>query len=38
MNRHLEPLVATTSLHIERDEPIAFGGVYRIATLIKPLR
>jgi ubiquinone/menaquinone biosynthesis C-methylase UbiE len=38
MNRHLEPLVATTSLQVERDEPIAFGGVYRIATLIKPLR
>jgi phosphatidylethanolamine/phosphatidyl-N-methylethanolamine N-methyltransferase len=38
MNRHLEPLVATTSLQVERDEPIAFGGVYRIATLIKPPR
>ena len=38
MNRHLEPLVATTSLQVERDEPIAFGGVYRIATLRKPLR
>jgi ubiquinone/menaquinone biosynthesis C-methylase UbiE len=38
MNRHLEPLVAKTTLAIECDEPIAFGGVYRIATLIKPPR
>ncbi len=35
MNRRLEPLVAKTSLHIDHDEPIAFGGVYRIATLVK---
>jgi ubiquinone/menaquinone biosynthesis C-methylase UbiE len=37
MNRCLEPLVAKTSLQIEHDEPAAFGGVYRIATLIKPV-
>jgi ubiquinone/menaquinone biosynthesis C-methylase UbiE len=36
MNRRLGPLVATTSLTREYDEPVAFGGVYRIATLRKP--
>jgi phosphatidylethanolamine/phosphatidyl-N-methylethanolamine N-methyltransferase len=35
MNRRLEPLVAKTSLRIDHDEPIAFGGIYRIATLVK---
>jgi ubiquinone/menaquinone biosynthesis C-methylase UbiE len=38
MNRRLEPLVAKTSLQIDHDEPIAFGGVYRIATLVKSRR
>lgn len=33
MNRRLGPLVATTSLRIEHDEPVAFRGLYRIATL-----
>lgn len=37
MNRRLEPLVASTSLLVELDEPVAFGGMYRIATLRKPL-
>lgn len=36
MNRRLGPLVATTTLTVEADEPVAFGGVYRIATLLKP--
>jgi ubiquinone/menaquinone biosynthesis C-methylase UbiE len=35
MNRRLGPLVATTQLVVEYDEPVAFGGVYRIATLLK---
>jgi hypothetical protein len=38
MNRRLEPLVATTSLHTEHDEPAAFGDVHRIATPVKPAR
>ena len=28
MNRRLEPLVAKTSLQVEHDEPIAFGGLF----------
>ena len=36
LNRRLGPLVASTPLVIERDEPIAFGGTYRIATLVRP--
>jgi ubiquinone/menaquinone biosynthesis C-methylase UbiE len=36
MNRRLGPLVARTALVVEHDEPAAFGGVYRIATLLKP--
>jgi hypothetical protein len=35
LNRRLGPLVATTPLVIEHDEPVAFGGTYRIATLVK---
>jgi ubiquinone/menaquinone biosynthesis C-methylase UbiE len=35
MNRRLGTLVAGTSLAVEHDEPVAFGGVYRIATLFK---
>lgn len=35
MNRRLAPIVAGTNLEIEHDEPVAFGGVYRIATLVK---
>lgn len=35
LNRRLGPLVRATRLAIEHDEPVAFGGVYRIATLRK---
>jgi phosphatidylethanolamine/phosphatidyl-N-methylethanolamine N-methyltransferase len=37
MNRRLGPLVSSTRLEVEHDEPIAFGGFFRIATLKKPL-
>jgi phosphatidylethanolamine/phosphatidyl-N-methylethanolamine N-methyltransferase len=37
MNRKLGPLVSSTRLEVEHDEPIAFGGFFRIATLRKPL-
>jgi ubiquinone/menaquinone biosynthesis C-methylase UbiE len=36
MNRRLGELVAATALVTERDEGVAFGGVYRAATLLKP--
>jgi ubiquinone/menaquinone biosynthesis C-methylase UbiE len=35
MNRRLGPLVAGTHLTVERNEPVAFGGMYRVATLLK---
>jgi phosphatidylethanolamine/phosphatidyl-N-methylethanolamine N-methyltransferase len=35
LNRRLGPLVRSTQLVIEHDEPVAFAGVYRIATLKK---
>ena len=35
MNRRLGPLVAATQLTVEHDEPVAFAGMYRIATLRK---
>jgi phosphatidylethanolamine/phosphatidyl-N-methylethanolamine N-methyltransferase len=35
LNRRLGPLVAGTPLAIEHDEPVAFGGTYRVVTLIK---
>lgn len=35
LNRRLGPLIAATPLAIEHDEPVAFGGTYRIVTLIK---
>lgn len=35
MNRRLGPLAASASLVIEHDEDVAFGGMYRIATLRK---
>ena len=38
LNRKLGTLVAGTSLEVEHDEPAAFGGMYRIATLFKPSR
>ncbi|MCC7181672.1 MAG: methyltransferase domain-containing protein [Acidobacteria bacterium] len=36
LNRRLGPLMAGTPLVIEHDEPVAFGGAYRIATLVSP--
>lgn len=36
LNRRLGPLVKGTRLEIARDEPIAFGGLFRIVTLRKP--
>ena len=35
LNRRLGALIAGTSLRLEHDEPAAFGGTYRIATLVK---
>lgn len=35
LNRRLGPLVAGTPLTIEHDQPVAFGGTYRVVTLIK---
>lgn len=37
MNRRLGPMLAGKGLQMERDEPAAFGGMYRIVTLRKPL-
>jgi ubiquinone/menaquinone biosynthesis C-methylase UbiE len=34
LNRRLGPLLADTPLSIERDEPAAFGGTYRVVTLV----
>ena len=36
LNRRLGPLVAGTRLVIEHDEAAAFGGTYRVVTLMKP--
>jgi phosphatidylethanolamine/phosphatidyl-N-methylethanolamine N-methyltransferase len=36
LNRRLGPLIAGTPLVIEHDDPIAFGGTYRVVTLLKP--
>lgn len=36
LNRRLGSLIAGTALVVEHDEPVAFGGTYRIATLISP--
>jgi ubiquinone/menaquinone biosynthesis C-methylase UbiE len=38
LNRRLGPLIAGTPLVIERDEPVAFGGTYRVVTLRNPDR
>jgi ubiquinone/menaquinone biosynthesis C-methylase UbiE len=38
LNRRLGPLIAGTRLVIERDEPVAFGGTYRVVTLMNPSR
>ena len=35
LNRRLGPLIAGTPLAIEHDQPVAFGGTYRVVTLIK---
>ena len=34
LNRRLGPLMAGTPLVIEHDEPVAFGGSYRVVTLM----
>lgn len=36
MNRRLGPLVTANGLVVERAEPVAFGGMYRMATLRRP--
>jgi phosphatidylethanolamine/phosphatidyl-N-methylethanolamine N-methyltransferase len=33
LNRRLGPLIAGTPLVIEHDEPVSFGGAYRVVTL-----
>jgi ubiquinone/menaquinone biosynthesis C-methylase UbiE len=38
LNRRLGPLVAGTRLVIEHDEAVAFGGTYRVVTLVNPDR
>jgi hypothetical protein len=38
LNRRLGPLIVGTPLVVEHDEPVAFGGAYRVATLMKPDR
>jgi phosphatidylethanolamine/phosphatidyl-N-methylethanolamine N-methyltransferase len=35
LNRRLGPLMSGTRLVLEHDEPIAFGGAYRVATVVK---
>ena len=36
LNRRLGPLIAGTPLVVEHDEPVAFGGTYRVVTLMNP--
>jgi ubiquinone/menaquinone biosynthesis C-methylase UbiE len=36
LNRRLGPLISGTRLVAEHDEPVAFGGTYRVVTLMKP--
>ena len=38
LNRRLGPLLAATRLAVEHDEPVAFGGAYRVVTLMNPHR
>ena len=38
LNRRLGPLIAGTPLVVEHDEPVAFGGTYRVVTLMSPGR
>ena len=35
LNRRLGPLISGTRLVTEHDEPVAFGGTYRVVTLMK---
>jgi phosphatidylethanolamine/phosphatidyl-N-methylethanolamine N-methyltransferase len=37
LNRRLGPLVRAATLDITRDEPSAFGGLFRVVTLTKPV-
>jgi phosphatidylethanolamine/phosphatidyl-N-methylethanolamine N-methyltransferase len=36
LNRRLGPLITGTRLVIEHDQAVAFGGTYRVVTLMKP--
>jgi ubiquinone/menaquinone biosynthesis C-methylase UbiE len=36
MNRRLGAIAAGTPVIVEHDDPVAFGGMYRVATLRKP--
>jgi ubiquinone/menaquinone biosynthesis C-methylase UbiE len=36
LNRRFGPLIAGTRLVIEHDQAVAFGGTYRVVTLVKP--
>lgn len=38
LNRRLGPLLAGARVVIQHDEPVAFGGTYRVVTLLKPLQ
>jgi phosphatidylethanolamine/phosphatidyl-N-methylethanolamine N-methyltransferase len=38
LNRRFGPLIAGTPLIVEREEPVAFGGSYRVVTLLNPDR
>ena len=38
LNRRLGPMTAGTQLVVEHDDPVAFGGTYRVVTLRKPGR
>jgi len=36
LNRRFGPLIGGTPLVIEHDQAVAFGGTYRMVTLVKP--
>jgi phosphatidylethanolamine/phosphatidyl-N-methylethanolamine N-methyltransferase len=36
LNRRLGPLISGARLVVEQDQPVAFGGTYRVVTLMKP--
>lgn len=36
LNRRVGPMIAGTPLVVEHDEPVAFGGAYRLLTLMSP--